>query len=378
MIRNALATHVLDVGQEKKEVFLNLSFWGSNEKNVDPVIETIKTLSEWKEKLIAVTCNHHFVLNSTEQTECQLGCTHHNLNDKEALLAENKHINAEFKITFEDVKETYSRFLSTQIDLATSNLRNLCPEIKHDDPKYDEFRRWYFVFQDEMDHIKYDMQKGLQRLKKDQPYRKKYEVRFNYKSDIPNLYTDDIFQAEAVYKYYQGCKIKCWLGELGPEKKDSTNINYYPLEMDIDRRLKCCECGDRLKPGDKTVIADITEWDDYNRKETHIFNHGEVMHAKCQKKILDKDKQFHRTVKIVVSDEEVRHFSHGNASSWDLDQMMKDRFRDFRFMEITEVWPHATRFGTSYNVYGVRLKGLGRHFDDLKAYLKPSNKKETK
>ena len=382
MMRNALATHVLDVGQQKKEVFLNLTFWGDNTENVDPVIETIKTLSEWQEKLVSVTCNHHFVLNSTEQTKCQLGCTHDNLNDKEQLLAEYaEHAKVEFKVTFEDVKETYSQFLSTQINLATSNLKNLCPEVKYDDPKYDEFRRWYFVFQDEMDHIKYDVQKGLQRLKKDQPYRKKYEVRFGYDSDIPALYTDDIFQAEAVYKHYRSRSIKCNLGELRPEKKDSTNINYYPLEQDVDRRVKCCECGERMKPGEKAVIADITEQvDEYPRREIHVHNHGEVMHAKCHKKITDKDKEFNRRVTIQFSHKEMQSFSHyrdaGNLR--DITNAMRDRWSDFRYMQAIDSWSVGTKHGEVYGRFNVQIKGLGYLFDELKLHLKPSAKKETK
>jgi len=223
-------------------------------------------------------------------------------------------------------------------------------------------------------------------LKKDQPYRKKYQVAFGYKSDIPNLHTDDLFQAEAVYKEYQHRGIKCSIGILTHEKKDSTSINYYPLEQDVDRRIKCCECGERLKPGEKAVIADITEQvDDYPRREIHVHNHGHVMCAKCDKKITDRDKEFHRVVKIVVSDDEARHFSHGersrfsySAANWDLDQMMKGRFSNFRFMQITESWQHETKHGLVHNVFKVKIKGLGHQFDELQDYLKPVTKKETK
>jgi len=375
-MRNALATHVLDVGQSHKEVFLNLSFWGNNTDNLDPVLETIKTLSEWKDRLASVICDHTFVLNSTEQTKCQLGCTHYNLNDKEALLADMKP-ESDFKVTFEDVKETYSRFLSDQIGLATTYMKRLLPDIRQDDPNYDEFRRWYFVFQDEMDHIKYEVQKGLQRLKKDQPYRKKYQVAFGYKSDIPNLYTDDLFAAEAVYKEYQSRGVKCNLGILTHEKKDSTSINYYPLEQDVDRRLKCYACKERLVPGDRTVIAEISEpIDDYPRREVFVHNHGEVMHAKCYKKITDKDKEFHRTVRVHFSEEEMLGFSHyrDDGSIRDVTYAMRQRWYDFRRMEITSVRNH----GDSYGKYHVSIKGLGHQFDELKQYLKPSTKKETK
>jgi hypothetical protein len=380
LIRNALATHVLDVGQNKKEVFLNLSFWGSNTENVDPVIATIEQLAEWKEKLIAVSCNHRFVLNSKERTECQLGHEHHNLNDKETLLAERP-AKEEFKVTFEDVKETYISFLGTQMELAKSNMKNLCAEVKRGSQEYDEYRREYFVFQDEMDQIKYALQKGLTRLKHGQPYRKKYEVRFGYNSDIPNLYTDDIFQAEAVYKHYQSRKIKCDLGELRPEKKDSTSINYYPLEMDVDRRVKCCECGERLKPGERAVIADITEQvDDYPRREVHVHNHGEVMHAKCHKKIMDKDKEYHRMAVIQFSDKEMRSFSHyrDEGNPRDITCAMRDRWYDFRHMQVTDCWPAVTKGGAIYGRFHVKLKGLGHQFDELKHYLKPATKKETK
>ena len=380
MIRNALATHVLTVGQGKQEVFLNLTFWGENTENVDPVIETIKQLSEWQEKLIAVTCNHTYVINSTTETKCQLGCTHYNLNDKEALLKAGEP-ESPFKVTFEDVKDTYVDFLGTQLELAKSNMKNLYPEIKHDDPRYDEFRREYFVFQDEMDHIKWDLQRGLQRLKFGQPYRKKYRVDFGYDSDIPALYTDDIFQAEAVYKHYRSRGIKANLRELRPDKKDSTSIDYRPMEQDVDRRQKCCECGERLNPGDKLVVADITEYNDnWDKRKIHVHNHGEVMHAKCHKKITDKDKEFHRMVIVQFSHEEMDGFSHYRHDYADRDVVsaMRQRWPDFRRMEVTDVWTDGNKHGEIYGRYRVRIKGLGHQFDELKNYLKPSTKKETK
>jgi len=376
MMRNALATHVLDVGQGHKEVFLNLSFWGNNTDNLDPVIETIKTLSEWKEKLIAVTCDHVFILNSTTETKCQLGCTHSNLNDKEAMLVDMKP-EADFKVTFEDVKETYIDFLGTQMNLAKTYLQRLCPNLKTDDPGYDEFRRWYFVFQDEMDQIKYAMQHGLTRLTKDQPYRKKYEVSFGYKSDIPRLHTDDIFQAEAVWKHYKRSNIECWISELRPEKKDSTSIQYFRLDPDPDLRLRCCACKEHLNPGDPTVIAELVQ-EDKKGRETPVHNHGEVMHKKCHKKITDKNKEFHRCVTIQLSDKELSHFhdyrSYGNIE--DITTAIRDRWDGFRYMQITDAWETGTRLGTIHGRYRIRVKGLGHQFDELKMHLKPLTKKE--
>lgn len=376
MIRNALATHVLDVSPGKKEVFLNLSFWGENTENVDPVLATIKQLSEWQEKLAAVTCDHHFVINSRERTECQLGHEHHNLNDKEELLAERRA--AEPKVDFESVKKTYIEFLGDQMNLAKSNLKTMCPNIRQDDPSYDEFRRWYFVFQDEMDQIKYDMQRGMERLSKDQPYRKKYAVTFSHKSDIPTLYTDDILQAEAVWKYYRRSGVKCEIRELRPREKDSTSIQYELLEKDPELRLRCCSCKEFINPGEAIVMAELYETDKKGRDQ-RVHNHGEVMHKKCHKKITDLDKIFHRTVLITMTDEEMSHFSHRSnyshdSASWDIDQAMKQRWRDFRYMEITAAYNHRE----CRNQFRVTIKGLGRHFDELKHYLKLSTKKETK
>jgi len=376
VIRNALATHVLDVSPGKKEVFLNLSFWGDNTENVDPVIATIEQLAKWKDKLIAVSCDHHFVINSTERTECQLGHEHHNLNDKESLLADRP-TPEEFKVTFEDVKNTYIDFLGTQMELAKSNLKTMCPDIKQASPQYNRFRRWYFVFQDEMDQIKYDMQKGLQRLKEGQPYRKKYAVTFGYSSDIPNLYTDDIMQAEAVWKYYQRAQIKCSIRELRPEKKDSTSIRYELLEKDPDLRLRCCSCKEFINPGEPLVMAELYEEDKKGREQL-VRNHGEVMHKKCHKKITDRDKVFHRCVTVRISDEERRHFSSNECSAWDMDQLLKARWHDFRYMEVTDIWEHGNKHGILHNVYRVRVQGLGGQFDELKHHLKPVDKKETK
>lgn len=372
-IRSTLATHVINVDNTHKEVFLNLTHWGDG----DPVNKTIEWLSEHKEKLFLVTCDHHFVLNSTTETVCTMGCKHDNLNDKEEILASYKPVK-EPKVTFEGLKKEYIEFLGTQFNLANTNLARLLPNVRQDDKAYDEFRRWYFVFQAEMDQIKYTVQNGLERLAKDQPYRKKYEVWFGYSKDqeTPNLYTDDLFQAEAVYKFYKRMGIKCHIGILRNKEKDSTNITYEPFEQDPDLRLRCCKCKGWINPGDKLVAADLVETDEYGW-EKKTYNNGEVMHASCHKKIVNLDKEFTRSVTIQFSDEEMTRLSKYDDSRMvrDMKTVLEDRMHNFRYMKIVDHWRAGNKYGFIYGRFSVRIKGLGRHFDELKLNLKP--KKET-
>ena len=382
MIRNALATHVLDVGPEKKEVFLNLSFWGKNTENVDPVIATIEKLSEWKDKLKAVTCNHRFILNSETRTQCQLGCKHYNLTDKEKLLAERTP-DEEFKVTFEDVKKTYIDFLDTQMSLARENMKVLCPEVPSSDPHYDELRRWYFVFQDEMDQIKYDLLRGIDRLKLDQPYRKKYRVDFGWKSEIPNMYTDDILQAIAVYKDYQLRGVKCRVEILTHDKPDSTSIHYRPLEQDPDMRLQCCYCGERINDGEKLIAAEPIE-EDREGRERQVYPRGHVMHAKCSRILANRYKESTKSYILTLSDNELSNLSaferqtvHGMRM--ELKAVLEERLKPEKrvYFLIDDYGRYYNKLGENFNKFRLRITALGSDHDKLKKVMTP-NKKEAK
>jgi hypothetical protein len=381
VIRNALATHVLDVAQGKKEVFLNLSFWGDCPEDVDPVIATIDQLSEWRDKLVAASCDHQFVINSKERTECQLGHEHYNLNDKERLLAEREKP-AEWKVTFEDVKKTYIDFLGDQMNLAKSNLQTLCPEVKRDTPEYDEYRRWYFVFQDEMDQIKYAMQRGIDRLKHGQPYRKKYEVSFGYQSDIPAMYTDDILQAEAVYKYYQRAGVKCRLGELRPEKADSTSIQYYPLEKDPDVRQQCGGCKVALNPGDKVSIAEPVQYD-HKGREVAGYPPGTILCPVCTKQHTVTTKTF--TVHI-YNESDGYVFEDVRRRKGDLRAMeevifnnLKEKPRELEVLEVTEIEDGYRSYRIKVRGYGTDLEAVKSVIRDLRKDIEPTpTKKENK
>jgi hypothetical protein len=142
-------------------------------------------------------------------------------------------------------------------------------------------------------------------------------------------------------------------------------------------RLRCCECKELLNPGDATVIAELVQEDGKGR-EIPIHNHGEVMHKKCHKKIVDKDKEFHRMLVVQLSDKEMESFNRFSANHEinDITTAMKDRMYNFRYMQITECYTSYHKLGAVHGRYNIRVKGIGRHFDELKLNLKPA--KETK
>lgn len=322
LVRNLLTTQVIPIHPGHTEVFLNMTHYGDE----DPIIASVKQLAEWKDKLAPVTCDHIFVLNSETITECVLGHTHYNLKDKEELLTE---YTAE-PPTFETVRKGYSDAVYALLGRMSADLRGHI--------RGEENRNFYFQYQDDIQYLKYDVTKKIDKIGKGSTWQSKYRVTFRYRSDIPEIHTDDILQATMIAKTYLRAGTAC---QVLVRNDDGTSHKYEQLESDTDVRLTCCHCKQPINDGDKLIAAEPFE-EDFVGREKQVRPRGNVMHASCQRAIV-YDCTEHRTrIRIDLAE----HEQVSPMTDETMEKILIDRLpgsRSAHLLKVDSCYPRRTR-----------------------------------
>ncbi len=282
-LRSSLMTHVLHVNGSHREVFLNLSDYSSQG---DAVYDTVKYLSENLDKLKAVSCDHHFVLNSETERHCVLGCEHYNLSDKEVILAESGKRDPADLPTFEEVLSQYGDYVGTVLRRAAEDAKRLLPTLGPGDANYDNMRNRYFCFQDDMNRLGGHVRKMLDRLKRDEILDPKYRLTFGYKSERNDIRSDDLEHILRLARSYLADEVACTVYET---VRKTTHHTEERLDFEKNKPLPSCDiCGEAVLHG--RVV--FTEED-------------RLRHAKCQKKIDERYKHVVRTIKFDVNHDAV-------------------------------------------------------------------------
>jgi hypothetical protein len=246
--------------------------------------KAIEYLSQNLDKLKAVTCEHHLVMNSETERECQLGCTHDNLSDKPRLLKESGKPDYASKPTHQEVLSQYSDYIRTILDRMNVDARRWMHEAKRDDPDYDYHRGRYFCFQDDVTTVQSMLYKLITRLKEGKSAYKKYHLDFGYKSEIESVYSDDLNQILRLARSYDADGIQCTVYE---QFMDGTHYNNAAVAYVKGPEAECDICGDHIYNGKVVITKD-----------------GRYRHTKCQKKIDDQHRTVTRSITIPMTEEQ--------------------------------------------------------------------------
>lgn len=190
-----------------------------------------------KDKVIeAMSCNHHWVMNSSTERTCCLDHDHHNLTDIDQIKAD---LDAHRKTrTVQQAVDDYARVARTLIDLARR-------ELNISKPTFDLF------VEAEFGYLKQYIGTAMAKLANGKSWRPLYRINTNGKyswgDDATFAYFDHLDDATA---YLRGVNRRMTLEKLDTER----DAGYQPIEVDLT--TVCTICGKHNFP-DKDIIVSL-------------------------------------------------------------------------------------------------------------------------
>lgn len=213
-----------------------LSYTCGADRSTPQVIKDIAKSLTKKGITEAMTCDHHWVLNSKTETQCTLGCTHSNLNDVRKLRAAMKKRTA--TRTVQNEVSDFAYVVSNTLDLARRAL-NISK------PKFDRF------VEQEFDYLKSDTRKAMNLLAEGKPCRPLFRALMHYASYEDNSYAYFDREEDAI-ALARGLRRKLDIEKLNLDDDSGYKSIEYTLVTD------CPLCG---KPNlhDNDIIADTVD-----------------------------------------------------------------------------------------------------------------------
>lgn len=256
---------VNDLRGNNCELFLNYT---STRKHTtgQAIKNMIELLSDPPEYLDNLGCEHVWVINSTEETLCSMGCTHHNLNDIDRLKAE--HAAAVTPVqTQKALLQEYASILSSVVEQARIAVNVSKPA--YDTPVENDFY-----------HVKRTIGTMLHKMGTGEHVQEPYRVHVTGTSwmDPANyVYFNSLEDAQ---RYAIGTRLTTLETVIEVEALDENQECYQVIKDHLAVEYTCCVCG---KPANDLFT---------------ITPEGDTAHQKCYAKLVDMPKKRLRSATI--------------------------------------------------------------------------------
>lgn len=266
LIGMLLTTHrVDDLRGNNCEIFLSYT---SDQKYTtgQAVKNMIELLSDPPEYLDNLGCGHIWVLNSTEETVCSMGCTHPNLNDVDRIKEEYAAASRPVQ-TQKSLLSKYASVLSSVVEQARIAVN--VSKSAYDMPVENDFY-----------HVKRTIGAMLHKMGTGEHIQEPFRVRVtgsSWKDPSRLVYFNTLEDAQ---RYAVGTRLTTLETTLEIEELDENQEGYNKVKDLLDLEHTCCVCG--LPANDLFVITP----------------EGDAAHQKCYAKLVDKPKKRLRSATI--------------------------------------------------------------------------------
>ena len=190
---NILFTDVIHGKDGRREVILNISdYLAKNDDASDSqvIIDVLNRMHESKDAVANAICNHNWVIDSTTENECSLGCTHSNLLSK----PKTKKMPKELLNVPHMINSYYS-----PIAMLLETCRKMVNLTKNKFDNYAEEQNY---------HVKYIIQDALKKYSVGDNVLPKYRVHLNYEYGDPRNKTVTFDNDAAMEAFVHGLLIQ--------------------------------------------------------------------------------------------------------------------------------------------------------------------------
>lgn len=257
--------HVDDLRGNNYELFLN--FTSDRKYTLGQAIKNmIELISDPPEYLDKLGCEHIWVLDSTDETTCSMGCTHPNLNDVDRLKAEHAAESTPI--------QTQKSLLHEYASVLTSVVEQARVAVNVSKPAYD------MPVENDFYHVKRIIRTMLHKIGTGEHVQEPYRVRVaggSWQDPSSYVYFNNLEEAQ---RYAVGTRLTTLETTIKIEELDKNREDYHTVKDLSDLEYTCCVCG--LPANDLFVITP----------------EGDAAHQKCYAKLVDRPKRRLRSATI--------------------------------------------------------------------------------